>query len=121
MYMIKIHTAAAEAAAPATGPAAALAAAPATDPWINGSIFFIMKHIFTNEMKNVINKIILLFISIVMVNGCSETSVSNNDNTNQTQDNEWQLVWADEFDNEILDEEKWNIMLFRCSYAFLLS
>ena len=64
-------------------------------------------------MKNVINKINLLFISTVMVNGCSETSVSNNDNTNQTQANEWQLIWADEFDNEILDEEKWNIMLWR--------
>ena len=64
-------------------------------------------------MKNVINKINLLFISTVMVNGCSETIVSNNDNTNQTQANEWQLIWADEFDNEILDEEKWNIMLWR--------
>ena len=42
----KIHTAAAEAAAPA--------AAPATDPWIHGSIFFIMKHIFHYEMKNTV-------------------------------------------------------------------
>ena len=64
-------------------------------------------------MKNVINKINLLFISTVMVNGCSETIVSNNDNKNQTQANEWQLIWADEFDNEKLDEEKWNIMLWR--------
>ena len=42
----KVHTAAAEAAAPAAAPAAALAAAPAADPWIHGSIFFIMNHIF---------------------------------------------------------------------------
>ena len=42
----KIHTAAAA--------AAALAAAPATDPWIHGSIFFIMKHIFHYEMKNIV-------------------------------------------------------------------
>ena len=48
----KIHTAAAEAAAPAAAPAAALAAAPAADPWIHGSISFIMKHIFNNEMKS---------------------------------------------------------------------
>ncbi|SVB77029.1 uncharacterized protein METZ01_LOCUS229883, partial [marine metagenome] len=40
----------------------------------------------------VINTINLLFISTVMVNGCSETIVSNNDNTNQTQANEWQLI-----------------------------
>ena len=39
-----VHTAAAEAAAEAE--AAALAAAPAADPWIHGSIFFIMNHIF---------------------------------------------------------------------------
>jgi len=60
-------------------------------------------------MKNVINKINLLFISTVMVNSCNETMESNNDNTNQTQLDEWQLIWSDEFDNEILDEEKWNI------------
>ena len=42
----KVHTAAAEAAAPAAAPAAALAAAPAADPWIHGSIFFIINHIF---------------------------------------------------------------------------
>ena len=40
----KVHTAAAEAAAPA----AALAA----DPWIHGSIFFMMNHFLYNEMKN---------------------------------------------------------------------
>ena len=33
-------------------PAAALAAAPAADPWIHGSISFIMNHIFYYEMKN---------------------------------------------------------------------
>ena len=38
----KVHTVAAEAAAPAAAPAAALAAAPAADPWIHGSISFIM-------------------------------------------------------------------------------
>ena len=43
-------------------------------------------------MKNVTNKINLLFISTVMVNGCNETIASNNDNTNQTQVNEWQLI-----------------------------
>ena len=42
----KVHTVAAEAAAPAAAPAAALAAAPAADPWIHGSISFIMNHIF---------------------------------------------------------------------------
>ena len=40
-----MHTAAAEAAAPP-------AAAPAADPWIHGSIFFIMNHIFYYEMKS---------------------------------------------------------------------
>ena len=40
----KVHTAAAEAAAPAAAPAAALAEAPAADPWIHGSIFFMMNH-----------------------------------------------------------------------------
>ena len=50
----RAHTVAAEAAAPAAAPAAALAAAPAPDPWIHGSIFFIMKHIFYNEIKNII-------------------------------------------------------------------
>ena len=40
---------AAEAAAPAAAPAAALAAAPAADPWIHGSISFIMNHIFHYE------------------------------------------------------------------------
>ena len=68
-------------------------------------------------MKNVINKINLLFISIVMVNSCNETMESNNDNTNQTQLDEWQLIWSDEFDNDILDEEKWNIMLWRPSHV----
>ena len=42
----KVHTVAAEAAAPA--------AAPAADPWIHGSISFIMNHIFHYEMKNTI-------------------------------------------------------------------
>ena len=42
----KVHTVAAEAAAPAASQAAALAAAPAAGPWIHGSIFFIMNHIF---------------------------------------------------------------------------
>ena len=41
-----VHTVAAEAAAPAAAPAAALAAAPEADPWIHGSISFIMNHIF---------------------------------------------------------------------------
>ena len=68
-------------------------------------------------MKNVINKINLLFISTVMVNSCNETMESNNDNTNQTQLDEWQLIWSDEFDNDILDEEKWNIMLWRPSHV----
>ena len=49
----KVHTASAEAAAPAAAPAAALAAAPAADPWIHGSIFFNMNHIFYNETKNI--------------------------------------------------------------------
>ena len=48
----KVHTAAAaEAAAPAAAPAAALAATPAADPWIHGSISFIMNHIFQNQIK----------------------------------------------------------------------
>ena len=42
----KVHTVAADAAAPAAAPAAALAAASAADPWIHGSICFIMNHIF---------------------------------------------------------------------------
>ena len=42
----KVHTVAAEAAAPA--------AAPAADPWIHGSISFIMNHIFYYEMKNML-------------------------------------------------------------------
>ena len=41
----KVHTVAAEAAAPA----AALAAASAADPWIHGSISFIMNHIFLGK------------------------------------------------------------------------
>ena len=50
----KIHRVAAEAAAPAAAPAAGLAAAPAADPWIHGSISFIMNHIVVliYEMKN---------------------------------------------------------------------
>ena len=40
----KVHTLAAE--------ASAQEAAPAAVPWIHGSIFVIMKHIFGNEMKN---------------------------------------------------------------------
>ena len=44
-----VHTVAAEAAAPAAAPAVALAAAPAGDPWIHGSISFIMNHIFYYE------------------------------------------------------------------------
>merc|ERR1711924_485383 len=47
----KAHMVAAEAAAPAAALAAALAAAPA-DPWIHGSISFIINHIFYFEMKN---------------------------------------------------------------------
>ena len=66
-------------------------------------------------MRNVINKINLFFISTVMVNSCNETMVSNNDNTNQTELDEWQLIWSDEFDNDILNEEKWNIMRWRPS------
>ena len=48
----KLHTAAADAAAPTAAPAAALAAAPEADPWIHGSISFIMSHIFYYDMKN---------------------------------------------------------------------
>ena len=44
----KVHKIAAEAAAPA----AALAAAPAADPWIHGSISFIMNHIFYYDVKS---------------------------------------------------------------------
>ena len=55
-------------------------------------------------MRNVINKINLFFISTVMVNSCNETMVSNNDNTNQTELDEWQLIWSDEFYNDILNE-----------------
>ena len=53
----KIHTAAAaEAAAPATAyDQAALAATSATDPWIHGSIFFIMKHIFYTPLPHIRN------------------------------------------------------------------
>ena len=47
----KVHTVAAEAAAPAAALAAALAAAPAADPWIHGSIFFIMNHMIFCIMK----------------------------------------------------------------------
>ena len=42
----QVHAVAAEATAPA--------AAPAADPWIHGSISFIMNHIFYYEMKNTI-------------------------------------------------------------------
>ena len=41
----KVHKAA-EAAAPATAQTAALAAAPASDPWIHGSISFLLNHFF---------------------------------------------------------------------------
>ena len=41
-----MHAAAADAAAPAVAPAAALAAALAADPWIHGSISFIVNLIF---------------------------------------------------------------------------
>ena len=47
----KVHTAAAEPAAPAAAPAAALAAAPAADAWIHGSIFFVMNHIFYKDIR----------------------------------------------------------------------
>ena len=47
----KVHTVAAEAAAPAAAPAATLAA----DPWIRGSLSFIMNHIFYYEMKNMLS------------------------------------------------------------------
>ena len=51
LYVLdKLHSVAAEAAAPAAAPAAARAA----DPWIHGSISFIMDHIFYYEMKNII-------------------------------------------------------------------
>ena len=49
----KVHTVTAEAATPVAAPAAALAAAPAADPWIHGSISFIMNLIFYFEMKNI--------------------------------------------------------------------
>ena len=49
-----MHTAAAEAAAPAAAPAAALAAASAADPWIHGSILFIMNHNFKLAVKSTV-------------------------------------------------------------------
>ena len=64
-------------------------------------------------MKNVLNKINLLFISTIMVNGCNETNTNNNEEAIEPPLSEWQLVWSDEFDNDVLDEEKWNIMLWR--------
>ena len=48
-------------------PAAALAAAPATDPWIHGSISFIMNHIFYFEMK------VIMIHTLKANNGSSPT------------------------------------------------
>ena len=69
-----MHAGAAEAAAPAAAPAAGLAAAPAADPWIHGSIFFILKHIFYNEMESTLTNVLrlmsaqIIFVGLVVHN-----------------------------------------------------
>ncbi len=64
-----------------------------------------LKHIYT------------LLISTFVFVSCSETNTNNNEDSMKPTPDEWQLVWSDEFDNDIIDEEKWNKLLWRPSWV----
>ena len=60
-----------------------------------------LKHIYT------------LLISTFVFVSCSETNTNNNEDSMKPTPDEWQLVWSDEFDSDVIDEEKWNKLLWR--------
>ena len=54
-----------------------------------------------------------LLISAFVFVSCSETNTNNNEDSMKPTPDEWQLVWSDEFDSDVIDEEKWNKLLWR--------
>ena len=54
-----------------------------------------------------------LLISTFVFVSCSETNTNNNEDSMKPTPDEWQLVWSDEFDSDVIDEEKWNKLLWR--------
>ena len=60
-----------------------------------------LKHIYT------------LLISTFVFVSCSETNTNNNEDSMEPTPDEWQLVWSDEFDGDVVDDQKWNKLLWR--------
>ena len=64
-------------------------------------------------MKIIRTHLILMLLATTL--GCTE-DVEKNDGIIDEEENEvlqWELVWADEFDNEEIDESKWNKLRWR--------
>jgi len=59
------------------------------------------------------HKVTILVLFILGAYSCTQSNGSTDDSSDQPQGNEWELVWSDEFDQNILDQEKWNILLWR--------
>ena len=60
-----------------------------------------LKHIYT------------LLISTFVFVSCNETNTNNNEDSMEPTPDEWQLVWSDEFDGDVIDDQKWNKLLWR--------
>ena len=60
-----------------------------------------LKHIYT------------LLISTFVFVSCNETNTNNNEDSMEPTPDEWQLVWSDEFDGDVVDDQKWNKLLWR--------
>ena len=60
-----------------------------------------LKHIYT------------LLISTFVFVSCNETNTNNNEDSMEPTPDEWQLVWSDEFDGDVVDVQKWNKLLWR--------
>ena len=54
-----------------------------------------------------------LLISTFVFVSCSETNTNNNEDSMKPTPDEWQLVWSDEFDGDVVDDQKWNKLLWR--------
>ena len=61
------------------------------------------------ELKHIYTLLISTFVFV----SCSETNTNNNEDSMKPTPDEWQLVWSDEFDSDVIDEEKWNKLLWR--------
>ncbi|MEX0662445.1 MAG: glycoside hydrolase family 16 protein [Balneolaceae bacterium] len=57
-------------------------------------------------MNTLLNISTTLIFTLLFISSCGKTSTNPQENVEEN--NEWELIWSDEFDSDELDQEKWS-------------